>query len=78
MREKQKKIIQWSSLALILLTGIIVWRVNYEIDFMMTMTGIPRCCMRIHRSAISGILSMRRSGIILTGAAEAWLTRCCR
>lgn len=35
MREKQKKIIQWSSLALILLTGIIVWRVNYEIDFMM-------------------------------------------
>ena len=34
MREKQKKIIQWSSLALILLTGIIVWRVNYEIDFM--------------------------------------------
>lgn len=31
MREKQKKIIQWSSLALILLTGIIVWRVNYEI-----------------------------------------------
>ena len=76
MREKQKKIIQWSSLALILLTGIIVWRVNYEIDFMMD--GIPRCCMRIHRSAISGILSMRRYGIILTGAAEAWLTRCCR
>ena len=35
MREKQKKIMQWSSLALILLTGIIVWRVNYEIDFMM-------------------------------------------
>ena len=35
MREKQKKIIQWSSLALILLTGVIVWRVNYEIDFMM-------------------------------------------
>ena len=35
MREKQKKIIQWSSRALILLTGIIVWRVNYEIDFMM-------------------------------------------
>ena len=35
MREKQKKIIQWSSLALILLTGISVWRVNYEIDFMM-------------------------------------------
>ena len=35
MWEKQKKIMQWSSLALILLTGIIVWRVNYEIDFMM-------------------------------------------
>ena len=35
MREKQKKIIQWSSLALILLTGIIVWRVNYEIDFIL-------------------------------------------
>ena len=35
MREKQKKIIRWISLALIVLTGIIVWRVNYEIDFMM-------------------------------------------
>lgn len=35
MQEKQKKIIRWISLALIVLTGIIVWRVNYEIDFMM-------------------------------------------
>lgn len=35
MQEKQKKIIRWISLALIVLTGIIVWWVNYEIDFMM-------------------------------------------
>lgn len=34
-QEKQKKIIGWLSLALIILTGVIVWRVNYEIDFMM-------------------------------------------
>ena len=35
MQEKRRKIIQWSSLILILITGILVWRVNYEIDFMM-------------------------------------------
>lgn len=35
MQEKRKKAIQWISLALILLTGIIIWRVNYEIDFTM-------------------------------------------
>ena len=35
MQEKQKKIIRWTSLIFIVLTGIIVWRVNYEIGFMM-------------------------------------------
>ena len=35
MQEKQKKIIRWVSLILIALTALIVWRVNYEIDFMM-------------------------------------------
>lgn len=35
MQEKQKKIIRWISLVLITVTGIMVWRVNYEIDFMM-------------------------------------------
>ena len=35
MQEKQKKIIRWVSLMLIALTALIVWRVNYEIDFMM-------------------------------------------
>ena len=35
MQEKQKKIIRWSSLALLAVTALIVWRVNYEIGFMM-------------------------------------------
>ena len=35
MQEKQKKIIRWISLALLAVTALIVWRVNYEIDFMM-------------------------------------------
>lgn len=35
MQEKQKKIIRWVSLMLIALTALIVWRVNYEIEFMM-------------------------------------------
>ena len=81
MWEKQKKIMQWSSLALDPADGDVQLYGGsmMSIDFRRwTMNGIPRRCMQIHRSAISGILSMRRSGIILTGAAEAWLTRCCR
>lgn len=35
MQEKQKKAIRWISLVLIALTALIVWRVNYEIEFMM-------------------------------------------
>ena len=35
MQEKQKKAIRWISLVLIVLTALIVWRVNYEIEFMM-------------------------------------------
>ena len=35
MQEKQKKGMQWISMVLILLTGIIVWRVNYELPFTM-------------------------------------------
>ena len=71
MQEKQKKAIRWISPVLIALTALIVWRVNYEIEFMMD------DCMRIHRSGISVTLSVRRSGIISTGAAEAWRMHCC-
>lgn len=35
MQEKQKKIIRWSSLVLLAVTALVVWRVNYEIEFMM-------------------------------------------
>ena len=35
MQEKQKKAIRWISPVLIALTALIVWRVNYEIEFMM-------------------------------------------
>ena len=35
MQEKQKKAIRWISPVLIALTALIVWRVIYEIDFMM-------------------------------------------
>lgn len=35
MQEKQKKIIHWASLVLLAATTLIVWRVNYEIGFMM-------------------------------------------
>ena len=34
MQEKQKKAIRWISPVLIALTALIVWRVNYEIEFM--------------------------------------------
>ena len=66
MQEKQKKAIRWISPVLIALTALIVWRVNYEIEFMMD-----------DRSGISVTLSVRRSGIISTGAAEAWRMHCC-
>ena len=74
MQEKQKKAIRWISPVLIALTALIVWRVNYEIEFMMDDEWY---CMRIHRSGISVTLSVRRSGIISTGAAEAWRMHCC-
>lgn len=35
MQEKQKKIIRWSSLVLILFTTVSVWYLNYLTDFMM-------------------------------------------
>ena len=73
MQEKQKKAIRWISPVLIALTALIVWRGNYEIEF----SGIRRYCMRIHRSGISVTLSVRRSGIISTGEAEAWRMHCC-
>lgn len=77
MQEKQKKAIRWISPVLIALTALIVWRVNYEIEFMMDDEWYSTVLYADTPIRISATLSVRRSGIILTGAAEAWRMHCC-
>ena len=71
MQEKQKKAIRWISPVLIALTALIVWRVNYEIEFMMDDEWYSTVLY-----ADTPIRNLR-SGIISTGEAEAWRMHCC-